>query len=380
MPSYALLAHSGGPTAVINASLLGVVEEARKHAGIAAVYGARYGIDGILAQDLIDLSAQSDAALLDVANTPSSALGSSRREVTAEDLARLVDILRAREIRYFFYNGGNGSMGTAHQIADIARQSGYELHVVGIPKTIDNDILETDHTPGYPSCARFFALAAREIGADNRALRGQVEILEVLGRNAGWIAAATALARAHPDDAPHLIYVPERPLPLAKLLADIERVFRRLGRCVVVVCEGQLDDRGDPFGADVRTGSRGSLAMNLGHRLAMLVSQQLGIRARSEKPGLLGRVNLAARSQVDWDDARLCGQAAVRGEAGTMVTLTRGDPRTGHCPLERVAFIERLLPAEWQLEAEADITASFRAYLEPLVTPLPPHRLLPSGI
>jgi len=210
-----------------------------------------------------------------------------------------------------------------------------------------------------------------------------VEILEVLGRNVGWIAAATSLARARPDDAPHLIYVPERRLPLAQFLADVERVFRRLSRCVAVVCEGQLDEHGEPFGADVRTGSRGSLAMNLGHRLAMLVTEHLGIRARSEKPGLVGRVSLAARSQVDWDEARMCGQAAVRaamsGQSGTMVTLTRRSGpeyavQTDLCPLERVAFIERLLPSEWQMAEGNDIAPAFREYVAPMVMPLPPHR------
>jgi len=385
----ALLAHSGGPTAVINASLLGVVEEARQQPDFRAVYGARFGIDGILNGDFVDLLAQSEATLLGVANSPSSALGSSRREVTEADLARVLEVLRAHDVRYFFYNGGNGSMGTALHIAEMARHSGYELHVVGIPKTIDNDVMETDHTPGYASTARFFASAVREIGADNRSLPGQVEIVEVLGRNAGWIVAATMLARAEPDDAPHLIYLPEQPLPLARLLADVERVFRRLSRCVVVVCEGQLDERGEPFGADVRAGSRGTLAMNLGHRLALLVTQHLGTKARSEKPGLLGRASQAMRSQVDWDEARLCGQAAVRaaarGLSGTMVTLVRQpgpaySAGTDLCPLERVAFIERLFPAEWRTAEGNDVSPAFREYIMPLVIPLAAHRSLDPAI
>src|SRR6185369_8751498 len=183
-------------------------------------------------------------------------------------------------------NGGNGSFGMADRIA---RAAGASMQVIGVPKTIDNDLMETDHTPGYATCARFFACAVRDIGADNRALPGQVEFLEVLGRNAGWIVAATSLARRDPDDAPHLIYFPELPLPLEKLLDDVDRVYRRLGRCVVAVCEGQLDEKGQAFGADERAGSRGKLAMNLAHRLAMLTSERLKLRSRSEKPGLLGR-------------------------------------------------------------------------------------------
>ena len=202
-------------------------------------------------------------------------------------------------------------METARQVQDLALQRNRDLQVIGIPKTIDNDLLETHHTPGYGSAARFFACAARDIGADNKALPGQVEIIEVLGRNVGWLAAATALARRDLDDAPHLIYFPERLLPLEQLLDDVDQVYRRLNRCVVAVCEGQLDEHREPFGADVRSGSRSSLAMNLGHRLAILVSQRLRVRARSEKPGLLGRSNGGFQSDSDLSDARLCGQQAV---------------------------------------------------------------------
>ncbi len=285
----AVVAHSGGPTPVINASLLGVFEEAALHTQITSLYGAQNGIAGVLSEDFIDLTRQPEKLMLQVGKAPSSALGSSRRAITPEDLERLIAIFRAHNIRYFLYNGGNGSMGTAARIAGTAREMGYDLQVAGIPKTIDNDLLETDHTPGYPSTALFFACALRDIGADNLALSGQVEFVEVLGRNVGWVAAATALARRDPDDAPHLIYFPESPLPVQLLLDDVERVYSRLGRCVVAVCEGQLDENGEPFGADVRSGSQGSLAMNLAHRLAMLVSSRLRIRARSEKPGLLGR-------------------------------------------------------------------------------------------
>jgi 6-phosphofructokinase 1 len=203
-------------------------------------------------------------------------------------------------VRWLFYTGGNGSMETARQITEAARASDRALDVIGVPKTIDNDLAGTDHTPGYGSAARFFACAARDLGADNRALRGLVQILEVLGRHTGWLTAATTLARRDADDAPHLVYLPERPLPLARLLDDVQRVFDRLGRCTVTVCEGQLDEHGEPFGADVRMSSRGPLATNLAHRLALLVTQRLGIKARGEKPGLLGRVSRVLRSDVDW--------------------------------------------------------------------------------
>ncbi len=381
----AVLAHSGGPTPVINASLLGVVEEARQHDQIGALYGAEFGIDGILSECFIDLLDQPETTITAVSRTPSSALGSSRREITQPDLDRLLDVFRKHDVRYFFYNGGNGSMGTAHQIQTLADSASYELQVIGIPKTFDNDLLETDHSPGYGSTARFFAMALRDIGMDNRALPGQVEIVEVLGRNAGWIVAATSLARATPDDAPHLIYFPEQRLSVAKLCADIESVYRRLNRCVVAVCEGQLDPDGGAFGADTRSGSRGSLAMNLAHRLAMLVSKELKLRARSEKPGLLGRASATSISETDWAEARACGAAAVRaamdGRHGEMVTLVRDSnspysSSTGLAKLEHVAFAEKLFPFEWMNDAHNDVSPAFEAYASPLIGSVPRHEHL----
>jgi 6-phosphofructokinase 1 len=262
----------------------------------------------------------------------------------------------------------------------IARKASGSLQVIGIPKTIDNDLMETDHTPGYATAARFFACAVRDIGADNRALPGQVEFVEVLGRNAGWIVAATSLARHEEDDPPHLIYFPELRLPLEKLLDDIRGVYRRLGRCVVAICEGQLDEDGEPFGADARPGSRGKLAMNLAHRLAMLTNERLKLKSRSEKPGLLGRCWWSEEPKLDRAEARLCGVAALRaareGQTRMMVTLLR-EPgteyrvSTGLASLEKVASTERLFPAEWRNAGGNDVTAAFRRYAAPLVGPVP---------
>ena len=364
--SAGIVLHSGGPTPVVNASLLGVVEEARRHPRITQLLGARFGIDGILNQDFVDLLAV-DA----IPHTPSSALGTSRRYVDDETLAAILKVLRARGVEYLFFTGGNGSMGAAARIAESGG-----VRVIGIPKTIDNDLTHTDHTPGYATAARFFACAARDIGADNRALPGQAEFIEVLGRNTGWLVAATALARRDPDDAPHLIYFPETRLPLAQLLDDVDRVYRRLGHCVVAVCEGQLDESAQPFGADVRPSSGRPLAMNLAHRLAMLVTEKLKLRARSEKPGLLARSSAAYFSQLDWDEARLAGEAAVRaaiaGESGVMITLER-EPgsfysvRCGTAPLATVASAERAFPAEWRNAAGNDVTSAFLDYAEPLL-------------
>jgi 6-phosphofructokinase 1 len=369
----AIVAHSGGPTAVLNASLLGIVEEAKRNPRVTSLLGARFGIDGIIADDFIELLDVETRMLEDACQAPASALGTSRRVVTAPDFDRVLSVCHARRVDCLFYTGGNGSMETAQAIANAA---GDRLSVIGVPKTIDNDLAVTDHAPGYGSAARFFACAARDIGADNRALPDQVQVIEVLGRNAGWVAAATSLVRREPDDAPHLIYVPERRLPLDRLLDDVQRVFSRLRRCVVVVCEGQLDEHGEPFGADARMSSRGLLATNLGHTLAQLITGRTGLKARAEKPGLFGRSARALRSEVDWRESRLCGQAAARvalaGASGVMITLER-EPRvpysvtTGLTPLERVAGVERLLPEEWIGADGCSIAPAFRQYAAPFV-------------
>ena len=372
-----LIVHSGGPTPVINASLAGLIEEARLHPEVTGMYGAAFGIEGILKEDLIDLYAQDAATIRAIGGMPSSALGSSRKDLSDEEVERVVRVCGTRGIDCLFVTGGNGSLGMADRIAREARGA---MQVLGIPKTIDNDLMETDHTPGYATAARFFACAVRDIGADNRALPGQVEFVEVLGRNAGWIVAATSLARHEPDDAPHLIYFPELRLPLEKLMDDIAGVYRRHARCVVAICEGQLDEAGEPFGADARPGSRGKLAMNLAHRLAMLTTARLKLKARSEKPGLLGRSWWSEEPKLDRAEARLCGVAAMRaalqGLTRVTVTLIReAGPEyrvsTGFAPLDKVASTERLFPAEWRNAAGNDVTASFREYAGPLVGPIP---------
>ena len=376
----AVLVHTGGPTPVINASLLGVCEETRRHREIGRLYGARFGFEGVLREDFIDLSGQPIETINAVGHTPSSALGTSRRELSEEDLQRILAILRTHRVRFLFCTGGNGSMETARQLWNLTRDNKEGLQVIGIPKTIDNDLMETHHTPGYGSTARFFACAARDIGADNRALPGQVEFIEVLGRNVGWLAAATSLARRDPEDPPHLIYFPERPLPLEQLLDDVQRMYKKLNRCVVAICEGQLDEHGEPFGADVRSGSRGSLAMNLAHRLAILVSQKLKLRARSEKPGLLGRSSAASISLSDWNDSRLCGQravlAAIQEQGGHMITLQAPNQdghisKTGLASLDCVALRERHFPEHWRNAAGNDVLPEFRAFAEPLTGEIP---------
>ena len=377
----AVVAHGGGPTSVLNASLAGLVDECRRQSVISALYGARFGAHGLAGEDLIDLTQCGPDTVDAIRVAPGSVIGSSRRNMEPEDYERILDALKRRDVRYFFYAGGNGSMDTAMRIDQFARRAGYELHVIGIPKTIDNDLMETDRTPGYASCGRFFAHAARDLGADNRALPPPIEVLEVLGRNVGWVAAATALARHREDDPPHLIYFPECGVSLDQICTHVERVYRRFGRCMAAVCEGQRDDRGAWFGADSISvpGARDQLPANMGHVLAKLIWSRTGLRTRAEKPGLVGRSCAALVSEVDRADSWNCGVAAVRaaveGQSGVMVALPPLDkaaPPFG-VPLEKVARKERQFPREWISPEGNDVTQGFVNWARPLIGEVEPH-------
>jgi 6-phosphofructokinase len=379
----AAIAHGGGPTAVLNASLAGVCEAWGQGRECGRLLAARFGVRGILNDDFVDLATVPGELLAASAQAGGSVIGSSRQALTDEDYDTILRVFSQREINCFFYTGGNGSMETALRLSRAAKQNGHELQVIGIPKTIDNDLVETDHTPGYPSAARFFIHAARDIGLDNRALPSPICILEVLGRNTGWIAAATSLARFHDDDAPHLIYFPERRLSLDRIAADVERVYRRIGRVVIAVCEGQLDDKGQPFGADVDRPDSAvhRLASNLGHTLAHELTGKLGLRARAERPGLLGRSCAALASKVDRNEARDCGRAAVKaalaGITEKMVTLHRTPKADYECEfdladLEKVARFERSLPGEWISGDANNVKQGFHKFLAPLVGRIDP--------
>lgn len=371
MSKGAVLVHGGGPTAVLNASLAGLALELRRLGGWR-LWGARFGMAGLLDERFIDLDAQPEALVEEVGRAPGSAIGSSRRAMEDEDYGRALEVLERRGIGTVFLNGGNGTMRTARRLDEAA---GGRLRVIGIPKTIDNDIPGTDHTPGYGSVARFFAHAARDAGEDNRSLPSPVMVLETLGRDTGWVTAATALARRREDDAPHLIYLPEQRVPLAEICGDAERAVARWGRCVVAVCEGQLDERGEPFGADVQADRDGKqrLAANLGHRLALLIQEATGLRTRSEKPGLTGRSSGALVSLRDRADAWACGveaaRAARRGESGVMVSLDHSG-MTGTITLGQVTPGLREFPQSWMAGGGVGVTSEFIEWLSPLAGPL----------
>jgi 6-phosphofructokinase 1 len=383
----AVIAQGGGPTPVINASLFGAVMEARQGGAFTRFLGARNGLQGILESRFVDLFAQGLADMEGIRIAPGAALGSSRVRLSGNELDRLLAIFREHDVHYFFYIGGNGSMGTAIDIELAARSAGYELCVTGIPKTVDNDLYGTDHTPGYGSAARFYAHAIRDMGMDHRGLPSPVLICEIIGRNVGWLVAATAFARHDEDDAPHLIYFPEWPLPRKTLLADIEKAYKRWRRVFVCICEGQLDENGEPFGADVDRpdNPQHRLASNLGHAVARFVSQELKIRTRSERPSLLARSCSTLVSETDRAEAELVGRAAVRaalaGNNGKMVGLKRSGGPEYECetilaPLREVARKERQLPAEFMDADNRFVTGAYLEYARPLVGAVARHAQL----
>jgi ATP-dependent phosphofructokinase / diphosphate-dependent phosphofructokinase len=378
-----LVGQSGGPTAVINASVAGIVAEALNHECVEEIYGALNGVLGILQEDLIDLASESQQQIRALRHTPGAALGTCRYKLKKQsDFERVLEVFKAHNIRYFFYIGGNDSQDTADKISKLAQQQGYELRVIGVPKTIDNDLPITDHTPGYGSVIKYVATSVREIACDNEAM-GQgdlVSIVEVMGRSAGWIAAGAALAkrRDHPHDAPHLIYLPEIAFDQTKCLEDIRRILKREKYCMIVVGEGLIDADGNYVSANAATDAFGHAQLGgAGDFLKELVESNLpGVKARVAKPGIMQRAAAHAGSKTDSDEAFLAGQAAVtaaiRGETDKMVTLLRGDAEhytceTGLAPLSDIANGVKKLPREWINEDGTSMNFQFLRYAQPLI-------------
>jgi 6-phosphofructokinase 1 len=376
-----VIGQSGGATAVINASLAGAVREALASGGFDGIYGARYGIRGVLSRDLLDLRAQPSDIWDALLRTPSAALGSCRYRLREGDAERAVSILSELGVRAFLYIGGNDSADTAHQLAEAAGDVGYDLRVLCVPKTIDNDLPDTDHCPGYGSAARFIAQATMDSALCTAAMPDHypVKIVEVMGRDAGWLAAASALGKLRDEDPPHLICFPERPLVAARFLEQVRQAHQRYGYVVVVVAETVRDEHGTPLGA---IGQQGvdefghRLLSGAGQYLVSLVSGELGLRARFDKPGDLQRMSSAAVSTVDRAEAELVGRAAARhalaGVSDQMVTLTRvsSEPyccETGLTDLARVANSQRPLPEDFVTPDWTGVTEAFRTYALPLV-------------
>ncbi|WP_367565342.1 diphosphate--fructose-6-phosphate 1-phosphotransferase [Lacrimispora sp.] len=379
MKKNVLVVHGGGPTPVMNASLYGVVQEAKRHGHIGAVYGAMGGMEGILKEDLIDLMTIDENELKKLLSTPGSAIGSSRFPLTEEQYEEMAEIIGKYGISYLLPNGGNGTMDTCGRINRACAALGNtDVKVVGIPKTIDNDIAITDHTPGFGSAARYMAGTVREIAEDVKSLPIHVCVIESLGRNSGWIAASSVLAREKEGDAPHLIYTPERPFSQEEFLEDVKKLHDKLGGVVVVASEGLKGNDGNPIVEPIFRTERAVYYGDVSTHLANLVVKELGIKARSEKPGLAGRSSIAWQSEVDRDEARETGEMAlklaVQGKSGIMVGIERVETpdqsyqtRFIEIPIDQVMMYEKTLPAEYINERGNDVTEAFSKWCRPLV-------------
>lgn len=384
----AVIGQSGGPTTVINSSLAGVIDAARRSDAIADVYGMNYGIEGFMNEWLFDLMAQPPEIIHGLRRTPSSALGSSRHKLKDEDFPKILEILRKYDIRYFFLIGGNDTMDTIHRVEAYCRSQGYELTGVGIPKTVDNDLFGTDHTPGFASAAWSNILNVKQAGMLARDMKqvDQFVIYQTIGRDAGWLAAATAMAKHDEDDAPHLIYAPEHPFVKDEFLAAADQCIRRYGWVSVVAGEGIKYADGTPVSASVvkdkfsntEFGAMGgaSVAITL-HRM---LSSEFGLRGEFQVPESLIMSDFVRAVPVDLEEAYRCGIEAVhlaeQGESGYMVTIERKSDNPyevvyGKVPLGNVAIAAKPMPQEYFNAAGNFVSDAFIRYMKPLTGEIP---------
>jgi len=374
----AAIGQSGGPTMVINTSLVGAIEAARARPEIRRLYGAVHGMDGVLHERFIDLFREDDELVEEIRYRPSAGLGTSRIKPDETDLARAMAVFMAHDIRYFFYIGGDDSQSACHLLSELAKSHDWEMNIIGIPKTIDNDLALTDACPGFGSAARFAASAVQYVSCDAEAF-GNCEVIEIMGRNAGWLTAATALGRDEPRDGPHLVYVPEVTVNPDKFLDDCHQVYDEYGYLVIAVSEGfsfaeseaaTTSEKVDEFG-HARLGG-------VAEALADMVEEELGVRCRFDRLGNMQRCFALAQSQVDLDIAYAVGEDAVRracnGETDVMITIQRknDDPYEFECEttsLSSVAGKTRCLPDEYINDEQNGVTTAYLEYARPLIAP-----------
>ncbi len=377
-----LIAQGGGPTAVINQSLAGAVLEARKHAAVKHIYGALHGINGIVNEDFLDLGLETRRNLDAVANTPCSALGSTRDKPDVKYCKEIFKVLQAHEIGTFLYIGGNDSSEALRILGEEAKKADYGLKGIHVPKTIDNDLMVNDHTPGYPSAARFVASAFAGVDKDNAALPG-VYVGVVMGRHAGFLTAAAALARNHKDDGPHLVYLPERDFSMESFVSDVKSVYERLGRCVIAVSEGIHDQSGalivTKMAKQVEKDAHGNVQLSgtgaLADLLCAAIKESSGIkRVRGDTFGYLQRSFLGCVSEVDRKEAREVGEKAIQfahqGHATGSVTIHRvGDYAAEFrlSPLDAVAGKTKVMDDAMISKSANDVTKTFIEYARPLI-------------
>ena len=389
----AVIGQSGGPTAVINRSLVGFIKEAT-NSNFDEILGAKHGLAGMLSQDFVDLSKLSESQLYGIGKTPAAALGSVRKKPTDKDIEQLVTIFEKQNIRNFFYIGGNDSAETANLVAEGAKSIGYEMKAFHIPKTIDNDLLETDHCPGYGSAARFVAHAFQGDDADNRSLSG-IKINVLMGRHAGWLTAASTLGKSSEEDGPHLVYVPEKTFNIESFLKEVKEVYDALGRCVVAVSEGVHNEKGESFlqtyadqsgsGLAGKTDSHGNIQLSgsgaLGDTLTNIVSEYIeGARVRADTFGYLQRSFIADVSSVDAEEAERVGQHAVLAskevQSGSIILKRQFSEKyyceVGTTELHKVAKHTKEMPAEFIDSTKPYVTNEFFEYAMPLTGGIEP--------
>ena len=380
--SNALAMQSGGSTAVLNSSLFGVAAEAAAHPKIETVYGAEHALDGLLNGRIHDLGDKSRAWWHRAARTPGAVLGSSRRSLKAEDVPTLIEVLKEHDVGFLFIIGGNDSAETGHRIGREARQAGLELAVVNVPKTIDNDLVLTDHSPGYGSAARFIALATMGAGRDAESMgrAAPMTTLEVMGRDAGWLAASAVLGKREERDAPHVVCLPEVPVDVERFLELMEDAYRRFGFAVAVVAENARGTDGGVLGGDQDPWYFDEFGHpyyeGAGRYLATAAGRRLNARVRYEKPGTIQRSMATDLSEPDVEEAEMAGRAAVTaaldGETDVMVTLVR-QPGAGYActtelaPLSDVAGAVKRMPENYLDPERYMVTEGFVEYATPLI-------------
>lgn len=375
MAENLLIVHGGGPTAVMNGSLYGAIKEAKKSDKIGHIYGANNGTGGFLKKDFLELENIPEEKLKLLLQTPGTAIGTSRDPIEQEHYEKMADILEEENIKYVLFNGGNGTMDTCGKLHKTCQKRNLDVKVMGIPKTTDNDIAVTDHSPGFGSAAKYMAACTQELAADVRSLPIHVVVMEASGRNAGWITAASALA-GEKGYAPDLIYLPERAFDEDKFIEDIKKLLEKKSGILVVASEGLTDKEGKPIVKPVFKTERATYFGDVSSHLANLVIQKLGYKARGEKPGLLGRASIFMQSQVDIEEAQMAGELACRaaldGESGKMVAFSRVSENPYEMKpflvdIDEVMMYERKMPDEFINEEGNGVTQAFLDWCRPLI-------------
>lgn len=371
-----LIVHGGGPTAVINASLYGAITEAKKYSRLEHIYAARNGTGGLMREELIEMETVPEEQLKLLLQTPGSAIGTSRDQLEQPEYDKIAEVLKKRNIKYVLFNGGNGTMDTCGKLYKTCQVKGMDIQVMGIPKTMDNDIAITDHSPGYGSAARYIAQSTKEVCADVKGLPIHVVVIEASGRNAGWITAASAMAADEDGVGPDLIYLPERPFDEDQFIADVKKLLEKKSGIVVVASEGLKDKEGKPIVEPIFKIGRATYFGDVSAYLANLVIKKLGYKARGEKPGLLGRASIPLQSPVDREEAELAGrmacEAIMGGESGKMVSFERvsTEPyviKPVLVDIDKVMLYEKTMPDTFINEEGNGVTEAFKEWCRPLI-------------